>query len=143
MSTALQTAVRLGHARLDSRVRENVDFGVRLPLDYVVSKIRDGSVASRLGDLHWDWSAYVLKGTRAVLSFDYWNKALHRAHSLQVDVPHERREMVADMQHLISLVVFKRKGPTYTYRMLFAFLSHLKRMARFCEERGLTLDQLL
>lgn len=142
MSTA-PLPISRGQAAHDSRFRPNVDLAVRLPSDHVVSRTRDGSVASRLADLHWDWSAYVLKGTRAVLSFDYWNTPLHRTHALQTAVPSERREMVTDMQHIMSLVVFRRRGSTYTYGMLFAFLSHLKRMARFCDESGLSLDQLL
>lgn len=143
MSAALEPAAMNHYIRLDQQVRDKVDFSIRLPLDHIVSKTREGAVASHLGDLHWDWSAYVLKGGRAVLSFNYWDKTLHRTYALQIAVPPERREMVADMQHIMSLVVFKRQGATYSYGILFAFLSHLRRMARLCEERGFTLDELL
>ncbi|MFL9895896.1 hypothetical protein [Paraburkholderia sp. RL17-381-BIF-C] len=112
---------------------------VRRPPDTVVSRFADGRIASRLGDLYWNWTPFVNGGREARLSFKFWGPS-HRYQSINPYIPPEHGPMVADMQHLMDLVVFRRSGETYEYGMLFAFLAHLKRIARYCGAKNISLS---
>lgn len=43
------------------------------PDDFIISRRRDGTVASRYGDLSWDISAWHTEGRLTVMYFDFWS----------------------------------------------------------------------
>ncbi|MBL4950904.1 hypothetical protein JK635_01430, partial [Neobacillus sp. YIM B02564] len=116
-------------------------LGVRLPSDFTISRRRNGEAASRRGDLFWDWSGYDSRGQAVGLSFAFWIKRSGK--SKERDVAPERQTLVDDMQHLMSLVIYKRAGPTLAFNTLIGYLAAFCSIAQYCEAQGLTIPSLM
>jgi len=120
-------------------------LGPRLPPNFVVSRYRDGTVASLRGHMAWNWSPYDPKGESCWFYFDYWRttKNPNKSNfSLQAPTP-ERRAMVDEVQHLLSLRIYKTLGATLSPRTLQQELTSLNVLARYCEAYALRLQDVL
>ncbi len=103
--------------------------------DFVVSRYKDGRIASCFGDTVWNWAPYVPSGKRSTLNFQFWPKD-HSPSDAQ-------QELVAEMHLLIYLFAFKRPGPMLSYHSLHHYLKTLRAAATYCELSGTTLRALL
>lgn len=82
----------------------------RLPADFVVSRNRDGKPASHRGDLFWDWTSYHPSHKSTMIYFSYWVPNTRSKSSVTV-IPPERAQYVADIQHLLTLPIWKDPRP--------------------------------
>lgn len=116
-------------------------LGMRLPPEFVVSRRRNGEPASRRGDLYWDWSAYEPRGQAVGLSFAYW---WHRSgKSKVIEISAARQPIVDDMQHLMTIVIYKRSGASLAYKTLHGYMQGLAPLAEHCEKHSLTIPAVL
>ena len=84
--------------------------GARPAPDYVMSRYADGRVASRYGELKWDWTPYSLHGRTLFLNFVFWGRA---------DTPLPARELLlSEMQFIMYLLIRKRPGATLSEKTL-------------------------
>ncbi|WP_146749853.1 hypothetical protein [Paraburkholderia bryophila] len=51
--------------------------------------------------------------------------------------------MVDDMQHLMSLIIYRRQGPTLAFKTLHSHLRTFCALAQYCEKQALSLPALL
>ncbi|OUL84875.1 hypothetical protein [Paraburkholderia hospita] len=119
----------------------NDGLRVRLPREFVISRRRNGDVASKRGDLFWDWSGYDPRGRAVGLSFAFWTTRSGK--SQLKDIPPQRQTFVDDMQHLMSLVIYKRHGPTLAFNTLHSYLKVFCAIAQYCEKQTLSIPTLL
>ncbi|WP_321882668.1 hypothetical protein [Burkholderia cepacia] len=119
----------------------NDGLGVYLPRDFIISRRRNGTAASKRGDLFWDWSGYDPRGQVVGLSFAFWTTRAGK--SRLTAVPPERQTLVDDMQHLMSLTIYKRHGPTLAFKTLNNYLKAFCAIAQYCEKQTLSIPGLL
>ncbi|SPD37128.1 protein of unknown function (plasmid) [Cupriavidus taiwanensis] len=119
----------------------NDRLGVRLPRDFIISRVRNGDAASRRGDLFWDWSGYDPRGRAVGFSFAFWTTLTGK--SKLKEIPRERQAMVDDMQHLMSLSIYKRPGPILAFNTLRTYLMAFCAIAQYCEKQALSIPELL
>lgn len=116
-------------------VEEELAQGATPPPDYVMSRYADGRVASRYGELKWDWTPYSPQGRHLALNFVFWSNT-HK--------PSPARELLlAEMQFIMYLLIRKRPGATLSAETLRRYVELLREMARFCEHRGLCIGYIL
>lgn len=123
----------------------NEDIGLRLPPEFVVSRRRDNSVASRRGDIYWDWSAYHPRGKNCGFYFSYWlnGKGVANIKEKVREIPEERASRVTDIQHLMTLMLYKKPGRSIGFSMLNRNCSTLCHMAAYADRNGLQVPELL
>jgi hypothetical protein len=117
---------------------------IRLSLDHVISRHKDGSMASRLGDYSWIWSAYHPRGKHFMLHFLYWKK-----HGVRIDgvaetsITPDRVRRIREIQHLMSLVVYRHDGRPLGCLSLRTYAVALGRLAKFAERQSLEILEVL
>lgn len=110
-------------------------YAGNIPLpDFVVSRYKNGNIASVYGDMLWDWSPYDPVGRSAPLNFVFWGKGC---------LTREREELASEIRWLIFLIIWKRPGPTISYKTLRQYLQVLRNLARFCEQNLCRLKDVL
>lgn len=120
-------------------------MGIRLPGDFVMSRHRDGSVASLRKDLRWDWSAYHPTGKSIASSFTYWvrGKDGNKANVKVIDIPEERKLRVDDIQHLMTLIIYKKPGGLIGVEMLRKLSGLLCNIALYADNHDLQVPEVL
>lgn len=113
--------------------------GNRLPLDHVISRRLDGSPASRVGDLRWDWDAYKSRGRKGAYSFIYWDRGGARSLGEGRGLSDTRLARVREMQHLMTLLIYKRNGIPLSSSTLDGYLASLARIAQHAESRSISI----
>jgi hypothetical protein len=124
----------------DATTTNQYSHSVRRAPETVISRFADGRIASRIRDLYWNWAPYTNAGKEVKLSFKFWAPS-HRYQSRNPHIPPEHQNMVADMQHVMDLIVSKRSGEAYDYRMLFALLTQLRKIAQHCCTKEISIIQ--
>jgi hypothetical protein len=112
--------------------------GSRLPLDHVISRNSTGELASRVGDFQWDWSAYKSRGRNSTFNFIYWDRRNSRKSDEVTVVTEDRLSRLRDMQHLMTLLIYKRNGIPLSSSTLDGYLTSLVRIAQFAESRSVS-----
>lgn len=102
--------------------------------DFVVSRHRDGSVASRFGDLKWDRTAYDPDGRQRWLYFPFYDEVS----------PSERQmKLNGESRWLLFLMLTRHFHNEASYSTLDNLVGTLRTLAAFCEERSLGFSELL
>jgi len=102
--------------------------------DFVVSRNRDGSVASYYGDCSWDLSPYDPEGRTRLLHFPYWRNAT---------LTPTRDHLAREARWLIFLLMWKQDGYPLAYKSLSNYLHAISEMAKFGERRSYTIKEIL
>lgn len=108
--------------------------GLIPPPDFVVSRFRDGSVASFYHELTWNLTPYDPNDRRAWLHFSYWG-----------DVPpsEQQLQLLDEMHFLMFLLLWKRRGKPLSGQSLGGYLVTIRQAAAFCERVGCKLSNFL
>lgn len=113
--------------------------GNRLALDHVISRKLDGTPASRVGDLQWDWDAYKSRGRNGTFNFIYWGRSATKNRSDAHGVTDVRLARIREMQHLMTLLIYKRNGIPLSSSTLDGYLTSLARVAQYAESRSISI----
>ena len=111
-------------------------IGQRLPSHHVISYNLDGTPASHRGDLRWDWSAYCLPKRKFYLYFDFWAIGRKRT-KVFGEITAKQRILVDDIQHIMTIIIYKKKGPLSSFGTLSMNLGCIKRIALYCQHNSL------
>lgn len=114
----------------------------QLPLHHVISRNRDGTVASLFGDLLWIWTAYHPRGKYKAFNFCYWGTEGVRYVVRDEDVTKERMQLVREMQFLMSIVIYRHQGRPLGWRSLALYLYVLSSLARYADKNALSIAEL-
>jgi hypothetical protein len=96
-----------------------------LPKDnFVISRRRDGAVASRFGDMEWDVSTWQADGRLNILYFDFWNSG-----SLTL----ERELITRDARWLIFSLIWLRDGAPLSVGTLLNYVGILSALGLYAE----------
>jgi hypothetical protein len=101
---------------------------------FVVSRHRNGSIASRYGDKSWNLSAYHPEEKPSILNFEIW-----KYRELTV----KRKELIDESRQIIFLLMWLRSGPSLSIGTLQNYLTTVKTIARYCDENGMKISELL
>ncbi len=115
--------------------------GIALRLDAVISKDENGNPLSCVGDFVWDWTFYTPRKKRSFLSFYFW-KGRGRQTVKTEDITAARLELIRELQHLMVLRIYHSER-LLGYKSFQVDLLCLWRVARFAEEKGCTLRDVL
>ena len=100
----------------------------RPPSDFVVSRLQDGSVASRYGDFIWDISAYSSRGKRSKLAFTFWGSGLPSTNQLEV---------CDELRWLMFLLIWKRQGDSLSTGTLQNYCGLLRALGVYADKHGI------
>lgn len=118
--------------------------GIHLPLDHVVSRGSDQAPLSRLADYVWDWTPYHPRKKRSMLCYFYWREGGKRASSVRTnEITPDRIARIRQMQHLMSLIIYRRIGPPLSVGTLHHYLYTLVRVARHGEKHSTDVQGVL
>lgn len=106
------------------------------PDDFIVSRRRDGSVASYYASLQWDLTAYASDGRTHVLNFDSWRKTT----GLLTDA---HRRIIADMRRLMYILIWIREGNLLSVSALKNKFVMIRALARFAEKNTCGVIEIL
>lgn len=114
---------------------DSYDGSARKPAaDFVVSRQRDGTIASVYSDLKWDWTPYNPSGRSSPINFGAWCDGEPAA---------AQRAIIEEMRWLMFILIWLRDGPPLSYATFVSYLPILTRLARFAEgENGKILKVL-
>jgi hypothetical protein len=104
------------------------------PDDFVVSRRRDGSVASTYGQQIWDLSAYHPEGQPQAFNFCYWTTG---------KITPAREQLSHEMRYLLFLLIWVRKGAPLSLGTLRNYLTVVKAMAQYAENISCSICDLL
>ena len=116
--------------------------GNRLPLDHVISRNHDGTPLSRVGDTQWDWSTYKSRGRNGIFNFIYWDRPNSRRKDEEVVISPDRLARIREMQHLMTLLIYKRNGIPLSSSSIDGYLTSLVRIAQFAESRSVSIAEV-
>lgn len=100
-------------------------FGLVPHDNFIVSRHRDGSIASTFGDLSWDRSAYDPEEKPSSLHFTYW---------LSGEMTPVRDELSREARQLLFILIWKRKGSPLSNGTLTNYLSVINAAAQYAED---------
>lgn len=92
--------------------------------DFVISRHRNGDVASRFGDLQWNVSTWHAEGRLHILYFDFWDDGA---------LTPERELIIRDARWLIFALVWLRDGPPLSVGTLLNYVGILSALALYAE----------
>lgn len=117
---------------------------IRLPLEHVISRHKDGSEASRLDDFYWIWTAYHPRGKHFILHFLYWKKHGVRISGVpEASMTPDRIRRIRDIQHLTSLMIYRRDVRPLGCLTLRTYVVAFGRLAKFAERQSLEVPAIL
>ncbi len=108
--------------------------GVPPSIDFVVSRLATGEVASRYGDLVWDWTPYNPRGRRSVFNFCFWGKGAPTKAEL---------DLVNELHWVMYLAIWYRPGTLLSYQSLLHYLKLYRQIARYCAAEGIRIQDVL
>ncbi len=107
----------------------------RIPPDnFVVSRNKDGSVASTYGELSWNRTPYDPDGRTRYLHFTYWENGDLTAH---------RERLTRELRWVMFLLIYMRTGSPLSNSSLCEYLVTLRLVARLCETRSVRVQDAL
>ena len=121
---SLATAPDIFHESTAERPQKN----------FVVSRHRNGSIASRYGDKKWNLSVYHPEEKPSILNFEIWKGSELSVH---------RKELIDESRQIIFLLMWLRSGPSLSIGTLQNYLTTIKTIVRYCDENGLRIPELL
>lgn len=92
---------------------------------FVISRHRDGSVASTFGDLYWNLSAYDAEEKPSNLYFAYWASG---------NITQAREKLSRETRFLMFTLIWKRDGNPLSNGTLKNYLSVINAMAQYAED---------
>ncbi|WP_026602388.1 hypothetical protein [Methylomonas sp. 11b] len=101
---------------------------------FVVSRHRNGSVASVYGDNTWNLSAYHPEEKPRILSFEFWDNG---------EITFRRKELMDESRQILFLLMWLRNGPSLSIGTLQNYLTTVNALARFCDTNKLSIRDLL
>ncbi len=101
------------------------------PDDFVVSRHKNGSVASCYGDLSWNRTPYDADGRTRYLHFTFWDEGPLTA---------QRDELARRVRWIMFLLIYVRSGSPLSNASLNGYLVVLRRLARLCERKSIRLE---
>lgn len=108
--------------------------GLIPPHDFIVSRNRDGSIASRYGDEKWDRTPYQIDGRTTWLYFTSWCD--EHPTSAQISLSYEIR-------YFLFILIWKRPGAPLGNSSLDNYMQLLKRLAEHAENNNCSLRDAL
>lgn len=118
-------------------------YGNRLPDEVAISYFATGEVASRVGDLYWNWTPYDPEQKAKWLVFNYWEKTSSRSdRPIRESLPVLRGQIVSEMQRLMTLIIYKKRGPSLSFASLAEYVGLLRKMGKHCETHSIGLNDL-
>ena len=78
--------------------------------DFVVSRHRNGAIASTYGDKIWNLSAYHPEEKPSSLNFEFWGSS---------EITVERKKLIDDSRQIIFLLMWLRNGPSMRSTILY------------------------
>jgi len=112
-----------------------------LPAAHVVSRDKNGKVASYANDFVWDWSAYESRNRRQFLYFYYWTDS--RPELDRLHVTPEREARIRELQYLMARLIYREDGVILSGATLQGHLGGLRLFARFAEVQSCSIRELL
>ncbi len=112
----------------------NESYGLVPPDDFVVSRNRDGSVASRYGDLSWDRSPYDPNERTSWLRFPYWQN---------ISLTPIREQLNRESRFIMFLLIWKTNCHPLSYSTLSNYLSMLRLLAKYSESNNCCIKDVL
>lgn len=111
------------------------EIGARVPADdFVVSRRRDGTVASRYGDNAWDVSPWLTKANTSKLVFDFWPGQSDTAHRIQLR---------ADAKNLLFAMIWLKGGAPFAVNSLLNYMPFVRNLVRYADEISCRLPEIL
>jgi hypothetical protein len=111
-------------------------------LDHVISRDKEGSLVSIVGDFIWDWTAYEPRGRSAKIYFHYWTSGHARVGVAELS--RARIERMRELQQLLLVLIYRQDdGPSLGPGTIKRWLRGLKHLARFAEVRELEVKEVL
>lgn len=104
------------------------------PSNFVVSRLKDGTVVSTFGDLVWDFSIYHPEKKLDPLIFKYWEHG---------EVTHQREQLVGEMKHVFFLIIWMRNKTPLSNGTLRNYLSVVRALAKYAEDESLTIKAII
>ncbi|MCX4177506.1 MULTISPECIES: hypothetical protein [Paraburkholderia] len=101
----------------------------------VISQFADGQVASRYGELAWDWTPYSPSGEIRILNFCYWGQP--------EALTEKRSDLVSEIRWLMYCLISRSGARHYTFSTLAKYMMMFRRLATHCEKRELSVRRLL
>lgn len=102
--------------------------------DFVVSRGRDGSTASRYGEDRWDLTAYVPSSIRKAILFTAW---------CQHNPTTEQRCLIEEMKWYIFILIWLRNGPPYAISTVTSYLTLLSKLAGYAHRENINIRTIL
>ena len=102
--------------------------------DFVVSRNRDGSIASYFKDLRWERTAYDPDGRQRWLNFPFFEEKIPTA--IQEKLSRETR-------WILFLILMRHHNNDASFSTLDNYLGALRAMAIFCEKCSISFDELI
>lgn len=133
MNTALEPKLYLPIGAIAPDMYDN-SLGQVPPDDFVVSRRRDGTVASIYGELTWDLSAYHPEGSPYTFNFAYWDSG---------GITPAREKISRDVRYILFLLMWVREGPPLSLGTLLNYLTVVKAMAQYAEDVSCQIRDLL
>ncbi len=127
---------KTSHSQAPSYAPDTFDdvSGTRPADDFVVSRHRDGTVASRFGHLKWERTAYDPDGRLRWLYFPFADEPTLSA---------AQDEISRETRWVLFLILMRHFNNDASFSTLDNFLGALRAMADFCLKRSLPFDELL
>lgn len=106
-----------------------------IPTDsFIVSRNRDGSVASTYGETSWNLTAYHPEGKPSFLYFVYWDSG---------DTTQTRKILMSESRLILFSLMWLRNGPSLSIGTLRNYLTVVKELARYSEKNLCRIKDLL
>ncbi|ENV15431.1 hypothetical protein [Acinetobacter guillouiae] len=102
--------------------------------NFVVSRLKDGTVVSTYGDLVWDFSIYHPEKKTDPLIFKYWENG---------EITYQREQLIAEMKHIFFLIIWMRNKTPLSTGTLRNYLSVVRALAHYAENGSLTIKAII
>lgn len=112
-----------------------------ISLDHVISRNRDGSVVSCVGDFVWNWTAYDSRGRTRNFYFYYWTVYYNRVDVKGIAAG--RIALMREMQQLMVLLIFRKEGEPLAAGSISPWLKGLSQIALFAESVSRSIKEVL
>jgi hypothetical protein len=117
--------------------RLEVQPGRQISPDHVISRNRDGAVASYVRD----FTAYDPRGRQRKFYFYYWSDG--RSEVDLSDISNEREIRVRELQHLMVRLIYRENGQIFSVTSLIGRLGIARLIARFAELEKCSISEVL
>ncbi len=102
--------------------------------DFIVSRNRDGSVASFYRERTWNLSAYHPEEKPSILNFEFWTNGTSTK---------KREDLIEESKLIVFILMWLRNGPSLSIGTLRNYLIVINELARHCENTNLEFRELL